>query len=97
MAVGAICGANYLEVGMPMVFCETCGRRRRMLYRMEAWRGGYWRCLSCGENYHSEEDRVERPFARGWRERSVVAAKEFWARNGRKEFRLSDVEGLRSG
>ena len=95
MASDAICGAKYLEIKQPVVHCETCGVNRRMLFRMEAWRGGFWTCLSCGENYNPEEGRMERPFARGWRRRSVAEAKRFWREHGRKEFTIKDVDALR--
>ena len=79
----ALCGSQYLEIRQPVVFCGTCQTRRRMLYVLEAWRGGYWTCLTCGERWHTEDGRMERPFMRGWRKQSVEQAKDFWKRHGR--------------
>ena len=92
--IGVICGAEYLMVKMPVSYCQTCERRRRMLLRVEAWRGGYWTCLTCGENYHSEEGRMQRPFSRGWRPETVRQAKEFWARYGRVELTYRRIKEL---
>lgn len=83
----ALCGSQYLEIKQPVVFCETCQVRRRMLFVLEAWRGAYWTCLSCGERWHSEDGRMERPFARGWRKREIESAKSFWMRHGRLTLR----------
>ena len=82
----AICGSRYIEVRMPVEQCETCGRRRRMLRTTEEWYGTYWTCLTCGDTWHSDEGRMERPFMRGWREHSVERAKAFWRRHGVKRF-----------
>ncbi len=82
-AIGAICGPNYLEVSQPVGECPTCKRRRRMLILVEAWSGVYWTCMTCGERYHSDEGRMERPFARGWRAESVATARAIWKRYGR--------------
>ena len=87
----ALCGAQYLEVKQPVVFCETCDTRRRMLYVLEAWRGAYFTCLTCGERWHSEDGRMERPFARGWRKQSVETARSFWKRHGRLTLRKSAI------
>ena len=40
-------------------------------------------CLSCGERYHSDEGRMERPFSRGWRRANIESAKKQWAIYGR--------------
>ena len=83
MCRGALCGAIYIEVKMPVEHCPTCERPRRMLYRLAAWYGAEWTCLTCGEEFNADESRKERPFRRGWREDSVRSAKDFWRRHGR--------------
>ena len=79
----AICSPRYIEIKLPIVDCPTCERPRRMLYRLAAWYGAEWTCLTCGEEYSADEGRMERPFRRGWREDNVRRAKEFWRRHGR--------------
>ena len=55
---------------------------------VEAWRGVYWICLSCGERFHSDEGRMERPFVPGWRVKSIKQAKEIWREYGRVRFSM---------
>ena len=45
---GYICRAEYIEVKMPVEYCPTCDRPRRMLYRLAAWYGAppYMRALA---------------------------------------------------
>ena len=86
-----ICRPRYAEVKQPVVHCETCGLRRRMLYVFERWYGGKFTCLTCGEKYSVDEGRMERPFARGWRQRSVERAKRIWREHGRKDM---DMEAI---
>ena len=90
MSYGALCGSTYLEVKMPVVFCTTCERPRRMLYQLAAWYGAEWTCLSCGEQFSADEGRKDRPFVPRWRQANIAKAKEFWQRHGRK--RLSKRE-----
>ena len=80
---GAICGPTYIEVKMPVEHCPTCERPRRMLYRLAAWYGAEWTCLTCGEEFDADEGRKERPFRRGWREDNVQRSRDFWRRHGR--------------
>ena len=83
-----ICRTTYDEVKQPVRYCETCNRRCRMLYVFRHWYGGMFTCLTCGERYGTEEGRMERPFARGWRKQSAEKAKRFWRGHGRKELKL---------
>ena len=85
---GVICGSHYIEVAQPVRECPTCNRRRRFLMLIEAWRGAYWTCLTCGERYHSDEGRMERPFRPGWRMESVKKAKAIWEEYGRVRFSM---------
>ena len=57
--------------------CPTCGRPRFFLLSQEEWYGFTLVCLRCGDRF-GEEGRHQRPFERGWRERSVESAKRIW-------------------
>ena len=63
---------------------------------VDTWYGAYWTCLTCGERYHSDEGRMERPFARGWRAESVRNAKAIWASYGRVRLRKMELLSLTS-
>lgn len=78
-----VCANRYFEIKQPIEWCETCEARRRMLLVVEVWRGGNWTCLTCGERWHADEGRMERPFTPGWRRDSVKRAKRLWERYGR--------------
>ncbi len=78
-----LCGPDYAEVKQPVMYCPTCDQRRRMLMLVEAWRGAGFTRLTCGERYHEDEGRMERPFSPGWRQRSVEDAKALWTQTGR--------------
>ena len=86
----SICGNTYLEIKQPVEYCPTCEQPRRMLYRLRAWLGPDWTCLSCGERF-CEEGRMERPFAPAWRRRNIEEARSFWERHGRKRLSMREV------
>lgn len=56
--------------------CPTCKQRRSFLrvYSTSMFYGATDTCLGCGDSWSDGELR-ERPFARGWRQRAVAAAK----------------------
>lgn len=58
--------------------CPTCGRRRRFVGVAAVWYGATWTCLGCGDSW-GDGERIERPFARGWRQRSIDIARRRWA------------------
>ena len=84
---------RYIEVKQPAIFCTTCQARRRQLCTLEAWYGVYRTCLTCGERW-GDGERLERPFARGWRQDSVRRAKELWARYGRVQLTKRALLGI---
>ena len=91
-----ICG-GFDEQRQPVMHCTTCDCRRRMLAQTHLWTGTIWTCLSCGERYASDEGRMERPFAPGWRKKNIKHAKEMWATYGRivlTKSQLSEWLGL---
>jgi hypothetical protein len=55
--------------------CPTCDRPRRMLGSFAEWYGTTWTCTGCGDQWQDGE-RLERPFAPGWRRRSVEHARK---------------------
>lgn len=55
--------------------CPTCERPRRMLGSYAEWYGTTWTCAGCGDQW-SEGERSERPFAPGWRRRSIEHARK---------------------
>jgi predicted RNA-binding Zn-ribbon protein involved in translation (DUF1610 family) len=66
--------ARVIEARVVIVPCPTCERRRRMWMENCAWYGPHWTCLSCGDSWQDGE-RLMRPFARGWRQQSIAAAR----------------------
>lgn len=54
--------------------CPTCGRERPMLVSTYQWYAPHSTCLGCGDQWNGSEMQ-ERPFARGWRNRSIEDAK----------------------
>ncbi len=50
--------------------CPTCQRQRRMIASYYEWHGASVGCAGCGEWWHDGEQQ-ERPFAQGWRRRSI--------------------------
>lgn len=59
--------------------CPCCKQRRRQVGLFAVWYDTLWTCLGCGDTYCAEEGRLERPFARGWREREKAKARQQWA------------------
>jgi hypothetical protein len=54
--------------------CPTCERSRRMLGAHAEWYGTTWTCAGCGDSWDDGE-RLERPFAKGWRQRRICYAR----------------------
>ena len=58
--------------------CPTCQKRTTFIAFGYEWYGWLVTCLSCGDQW-SDGERCERPFARGWRAKSIERAKKRWA------------------
>src|SRR5687768_6003201 len=58
--------------------CPACREVRRQVGPFAVWYDTIWTCLGCGDSY-SHEGILERPFARGWREREKARARRLWA------------------
>lgn len=57
--------------------CPTCKKPRFFLAWFYDWYGWDQTCLGCGEHWSGGE-MCERPFMRGWRKKSIDAAKKRW-------------------
>lgn len=65
-----------------ILHCPTCKQRRRMAgHDGGPWYGPTLTCLGCGDTWTCGEMH-DRPFQRGWRAKSIAAAKRAWARAG---------------
>src|SRR5262245_44901722 len=62
-----------------ITLCPTCETRRRFAGFDAMWYGPTLACLGCGDSF-SDGERAERPFARGWRKKSIAKAEEWWAK-----------------
>ncbi len=59
--------------------CPTCKTRRTFYCFFQEWYGWKWTCIHCGDAWEDGE-RLPRPFARGWRKLSILAARRRWQR-----------------
>ncbi len=64
-----------VELSCQLNDCPTCERPRRMFGSFAEWYGTTWTCAGCGDQW-SDGERHERPFAPGWRRRSVEYARK---------------------
>jgi len=48
-----------------------------MVVAFYEWYGPYWTCLRCGDAY-TDDERLPRPFAPGWRKENIEGAKKLW-------------------
>lgn len=59
--------------------CPTCQQRRRFAgFDQPPWYGLTVTCCTCGDTW-SDGERMQRPFARGWRQKSAAKARATWA------------------
>jgi len=61
------------QFGIQTILCPTCEQERGFLVTHYEWYGWYITCLSCGDEW-GDGERLERPFLRGWRAKSVADA-----------------------
>ena len=62
-----------------------------MLFRFQEWYGWDVACLHCGESW-GDGERIERPFAPGWRKRRVKSCLAWIDRNMDYERSAAQVE-----
>jgi hypothetical protein len=58
--------------------CPTCQHYGRWAGFEQVWYGTTWTCLNCGDSF-TDGYRIARPFARGWRTKSIRHGRTFWA------------------
>lgn len=58
-------------------FCPTCNKNTFFVSLFEEWYGWDSTCLKCGDRWQSGE-LCPRPFARGWRKKSIEQAKRWY-------------------
>ncbi len=75
-----ICAPRPVTIKMVENDCPTCKKKTEFLFESYEWYGGEITCLNCGDRWN-EDGRAERPFMRGWREKSIANAKARLERN----------------
>ena len=73
--------ARYSSQFCRIVDCPTCERPRRMLGQYQEWYGTTLTCAGCGDQW-SDGERHDRPFAPGWRRKSIERARKVLAEIG---------------
>jgi hypothetical protein len=58
--------------------CPTCAKRTTFVAFNTPWYGWDSTCLRCGDSWSDMGEMRERPFAPGWRKRSIEAAQKRW-------------------
>ena len=80
-------GMTYVHINAPPVIeyrlhrhdCPTCERSVFATSFFYEWYGWSTTCLGCGERWEDGE-MSERPFMRGWREKSKLSARDHYRR-----------------
>ena len=80
----ALCSANLLDAELRTDFCSTCKKAVLKLCQYFEWYGPSVVCLECGERWEDGE-RLPRPFAPKWREKSIERARKRMAALGLQE------------
>lgn len=76
-----------------VLHCPTCKQRRRFAGHDATWYGPTVTCCGCGDSWTCGEMHG-RPFQRGWRAKSIHAAKRAWEEAGR--YSRADYEQWRT-
>lgn len=80
-AVVHVCWSHKDRTYRRVTMCPTEERRRRIVGWSQDWYSTVWTCCGCGDSW-SDGERMERPFARGWRQRAIAGAKADWIAYG---------------
>ena len=74
-----VCRAPRGIIRRHITVCWNCETRRRVV---QIWQGMFYGslfyCCHCGDGW-GDGERMERPFQRGWRQKSIADAKQHWA------------------
>jgi ribosomal protein L37AE/L43A len=76
-----ICDGGDKTYHRTMRRCPCCQRLRPIAGFYQRWYGFTWTCLGCGDSWSGGE-LLPRPFARGWRQRSIANARRMWDQAG---------------
>lgn len=74
-----VCAPWPTDRKLARIDCPTCKRRTFAVGWFAEWYGWDLTCLRCGEQW-AEGEMLPRPFLRGWRKKSIEAAKARWRR-----------------
>lgn len=66
---------RYSETTCVVIDCPTCMRPRRMLAQFQEWFGWTHTCAGCGDKW-GDGERLDRPFAPGWRRKNIERARK---------------------
>lgn len=75
--VGDICDGGPKTYIRTMRKCPECDRLRPFAGFYQEWYGTTWTCLGCGDSF-ADGWRLDRPFMRGWRQKSVARGRRLW-------------------
>lgn len=74
----AVCSAPQNVVRRRFLNCWNCETKRRVAQVYQGvWYGDHFYCCHCGDGW-GEGETMPRPFARGWREKAIIRAREYW-------------------
>jgi hypothetical protein len=73
-----ICRPNWSQVEIREIYCTTCQCNRWMRCLFQDWYGWYLLCFYCGDQW-GDGERLQRPFARGWRKKETERAAQWWS------------------
>ena len=76
-----VCAPRIVESKKWRRICPSCTFRATTVGFFAEWYGWHVICLHCGEEWQDGEW-GERPFAPGWRQRNIEAAKKRWQQQG---------------
>ena len=74
-----VCAPSADDVRAVRIRCHSCERLTGFVIRHYEWYGWHLTCLRCGDQW-ADGERLERPFARGWRRRNIEAARSLYRR-----------------
>ena len=74
-----VCSAPRGVVRRRVLVCWNCETKRRVVQVYQgAWYGDHFYCCHCGDGWGDGET-MARPFQRGWREKAIQRARDYWA------------------
>lgn len=75
-----VCSAPQWITRRRILTCWNCKTKRRVVQIYQGlWYADHFYCCHCGDGWGDGET-MPRPFQRGWRDRAIKAAREYWDR-----------------